>query len=150
MMLHLRKILIRYTIPILFVLMVSSLSRCKKDSSTIPNTFVDFYVYLTQPTFIKLNAVGGWVYVTGGVKGIIVYRRSSNEFAAYERSCPYDPNAANARIEVDSSNIICVDPNCGSKFNMLDNSILNGPSTRSMKTYYADYDPSGQTVHVHN
>jgi len=134
----------------LVVLLISSFDRCKKDSSTIPNVYVDFYVYLTQPANINLNAVGGWIYYTGGVKGVIVYRKGSNEFVAYERSCPYDPNAANARIEVDSSNIITIDRNCGSQFNMLDNSILHGPATRSMKTYYADYDPNAQTVHVHS
>jgi len=128
--LFLKKAYAGFLLAILFVLAVSSLDRCKKDSSTIPAVYVDFYVYLSQPDNIKLNAVGGWEYFTGGVKGVIVYRKSSNEFVAYERSCPYDPNASNARIEVDSSNIIAVDRNCGSKFNMLDNSILNGPATR--------------------
>src|SRR5271156_4875254 len=88
-------------IPVLFFVMITSWSGCKKDSSAIPNVFVDFYVYLTQPSFANLNAVGGWVAVTGGVKGIIVFKKNSTEFAAYERDCPYDPDAANARVEVD-------------------------------------------------
>lgn len=136
---------------IVFVLLLAVfpfLNQCKKESSSIPNTYVDFYVYLTQTP--SLNSVGNWVYLTGGVRGIILFRKSQSEFAAYERCCPYDPNAANARIEVDASNIIGVDHNCGSKFGLSDNSILNGPSSRPMKTYYADYDASTQSVHVHS
>ena len=134
----------------LLALILSFSASCKKESSNISYATVDFYVYLTQPSFINLNSVGGWVYVTGGVKGIIVFRKSNDEFAAYERACPYDPNTTNARLEVDSSNVIAVDRVCGSKFNLFDNSILNGPASKSMKTYYADYDPSSSTVHVHN
>jgi len=55
---------------------------------------------LTQPSYANLNAVGGWVYVTGGVRGIIIYKKNSSEFAAYERCCPYDPNVSTARVEV--------------------------------------------------
>jgi hypothetical protein len=145
-----KKQLVKAVIPVLFFVLLFSAGGCKKDNGTIPEVYVDFYLYLTQPEFAKLNAVGGWVYVTGGVKGIIIFKKSSNEFAAYERSCPYDPNAANARITVDNSNIIGVDNNCGSKFNLMDNSILSAPATRSMKTYYADYDVSLQRVHVHS
>jgi len=123
---------------------------CKKDTSNIPSVTVDLYVYLSQPNYAVLNAVGGWMPLNGGVKGIIIYRRSNDEFAAYERSCTYDPTAANARIDVDSSNVIGVDHNCGSKFSLIDNSILNGPATRPLKTYYCDYDVASQTVHVHN
>lgn len=149
---NMRKKIIRYFLPILSIAFIFILNQCKKDNSTIPNYSIDFYIYLNQPTYSNLNSVGNWLYLTGsgGSKGIIVFRKSTSEFAAYERSCPYDPNASNARIEVDSSNIIGVDRNCGSKFGLMDNSILNGPATRAMKTYYADYDQSAQTVHVHS
>ena len=140
----------KYFLLILFVSVVSSLSNCKKQSDAIPATYVDFMVYLTQPQYVSLNAVGGWVYLTGGVKGIIVFRKSPTEFAAYERDCPYDPNAANARIDVDNSGVIGVDSNCGSKFSLADNSIVNGPTTHSMRAYYADYNSSSQTIHVHS
>jgi hypothetical protein len=135
---------------ILIVLALTFSLNCKKDNSTIPSAYVDFYIYLTQPNYVKLNTVGNWMYFPDGVKGTIVFRKSFNEFAAYERSCPFDPNAANALIVVDSSNVIGVDHNCGSKFGLTDNSILNGPATRSMKTYYSDYDANTQTVHVHS
>ncbi len=146
----LRKKKSRYIISVLLLSSVLSLNQCKKDTSTIPNTYVDLYVYLSQPIYANLNSVGNWSYLTNvGVKGIILYRKSTSDFVAYERSCPYDPNATNAKIEVDASNVIGVDHNCGSKFNLVDNSILSGPAARQMKTYVADYD-GAQTVHIHN
>jgi hypothetical protein len=123
---------------------------CKKDNSTIPNVSVDIYLYLTQPESFDLNTVGGWVYVPGGVKGIIVFRKSINEFVAYERDCPYDPDVSAAKIDVDSSGVIGVDNHCGSKFSLFDNTILNGPATRGLKAYYTEYNSSNQTVYIHN
>ena len=116
--------MLKFLFPVLLAALLMN-SRCKKDNDSIPNVSVDLTIYLSQPSSVKLNAVGGWIYTDGGVRGIIVYRRSNDEFAAYERDCPFDPNAASARVEVDSSNIIAVDRNCGSKFNLLDNSIIN-------------------------
>ena len=141
---------LKYGVICVLSALVFSLSDCKKDNSTIPNVSVDIYIYLTQPSNVNLNSVGGWVYVSGGVKGIIVFRKSTTEFAAYERACPYDPDAGAAKIDVDSSGVIGVDNNCGSKFSLFDNSILNGPSTRGLKMYYAEYNSSNQTVYIHN
>jgi hypothetical protein len=140
----------KYSILCLVLAVVFFLQDCKKDSSSIPNVSVDIYIYLTQPSNINLNSVGGWVYVSGGVRGIIVFRKSTTEFAAYERDCPFDPDASAAKIEVDSSGVIGVDYNCGSKFSLFDNSILNGPATRGLKMYYAEYNPGNQTVYIHN
>ena len=140
----------RFVFPSFFIFLTLSFLQCKKDNSTIPNVYVDTYVYLSQPQYSNLNSVGNWTYIEGyGVKGIILYRKSSSEFVAYDRSCPYDPNAANARISVDASNIIGVDNNCGSQFSLFDNSIVKGPANRQMRAYYADYDGS-LTVHIHS
>lgn len=147
---RMKNILFRILYPVVIMVFIISISECKKDNSTIPNVSVDFYVYLSQPSASNLNVPGGWISTDGGVRGIIVYRKTIDEFAAYERTCPYDPNVSNARVEVDSSNVIAVDHACGSKFNLVDNTIVNGPSTRSLKTYRADYDVSAATVHVYN
>jgi hypothetical protein len=140
----------KHLIIILLSLIVFLLPDCKKDNSTIPNVSVDIYLYLTQPSNINLNSTGGWVYVSGGVKGIIVFRKSISEFAAYERDCPYDPNASAAIVSVDSSGAFGVDYNCGSKYSLFDNSILNGPATRGLKAYYTEYNSTNQTVYIHN
>jgi hypothetical protein len=125
------------------------LAGCKKSTDQIPPATVDFYIYLSQPDFQMLNTVGNFVYVTGGVKGIIVYHKSIDEFAAYERSCPYDPNVDAAKVEVDSSGLGLIDYNCGSRYNILDGSIVNGPTAYPLRQYYCEYD-GVSTLHIHN
>ena len=114
---------------IVFLTALTIIISCKKSTDQIDPATVDFYIYLTQPDFQSLNTVGNYVYVTGGVKGIVVYHKSIDEFSAYERSCPYDPNVSEAIIEVDSSGIGLVDYHCGSRYNILDGSIVNGPTS---------------------
>jgi nitrite reductase/ring-hydroxylating ferredoxin subunit len=125
---------------------------CKKNNDTqVPNVSVDFNVYLNEPSNSALNSVGNWVYISGqGVKGIIIYHRSIDEFVAYDRACPHDYYSKSASVSVDASNVFAVDSvYCGSKFNLLDGSVENGPATRPLKQYATDYDGTS-IVHVHN
>lgn len=122
---------------------------CKKSTDQIAPASVDFYVYLTQPDFQSLNTVGNYVYVTGGVKGIILYHKNLDEFAAYERSCPYDPNTSAAIVSVDSTGLGLIDYNCGSRYNILDGSIVSGPTSYPLRQYYCEYD-GVSSLHVHN
>lgn len=121
---------------------------CKKDDKTVPNSSVDIYIYTSEPSFLALNAVGGWVYITGGSKGIIVYRKSNTEFTALDRHCTYLPNTACSRVSVDSSNIIAVDTCCGSKFLITDGSVQNGPASMALKQYATSFD--GSVLHIYN
>ena len=123
--------------------------RCKKDKDEIPNVYVNFYINVTSSTqYIELNNIGGYVYLTGGVRGIIVYRNSVDEFMAYERNCPYQPQDECATVKIDNSAVIAVDTCCGSKFLIIDGSIVNGPATRQLKQYQTTFD--GVSVHVFN
>lgn len=131
------------------VVFLTLIFACKKSTDQIPAASVDFYIYLTQPDFQTLNTVGNFVYVTGGVKGIIVYHKTIDEFVAYERACPYDPNVSSAIVSVDSSGLGLVDYNCGSKYNILDGSIVNGPTSYPLRQYYCEYD-GVSALHIHN
>ena len=132
-----------------FIILLTFTFACKKSTDQIPPASVDFYIYLTQPDFQTLNTVGNFVYVTGGVKGIIVYHKTIDEFTAYERSCPYDPNTSSAIVSVDSSGLGLVDYNCGSKYNILDGSIVNGPTSYPLRQYFCEYD-GVSSLHIHN
>src|SRR5687767_10132874 len=132
-----------------FVIILAFTFSCKKNTDQIAPAQVDFYLYLTQPEFQTLNTVGNYVYVTGGVKGIIVYHKTIDEFAAYERSCPYDPNTSAAIVQVDSSGLGLVDYQCGSRYNILDGSIVNGPTAYPLRQYYCEYD-GVSALHIHN
>src|SRR5687768_13292985 len=67
---------------------------CGKDRGVIPNVLVDLTVNINNPGYINLTAVGGWMYMNGGSRGIVVYRYSPDEFNAFDRHCPYEPENA--------------------------------------------------------
>jgi len=130
-----------------FLLGLVSCSR--NEDNPVPQTYVDFYVYLNEPSNIKLNSPGGWVYFSGGSKGIVVYRLDIDHFKAFDRNCTYNSSLANAQVSVDSSGLFLADNSCGSKFVIIDGSVNNGPATVPLRQYIADYDGVG-IVHVHN
>jgi hypothetical protein len=136
----------KYFVVLSFVFLLTD---CKKSSNAIPNVAVDFNVYLNEPSYSALNAPGNFVYLTGGYKGIILYRFNIETFIAYDRACSYDPYVGAAIITVDSTGLGLSDHNCGSKFNILDGSVTKSPASLPLKRYGADFD-GVSVVHVHN
>lgn len=137
----------RYLFPILFTLMISF--GCKKDNNNnIPNTAVDIYLYTSNPSFIDVSVVGGWVYITGGVRGILIYRKSTTEFMAYDRNCTYQPDQPCATVVMESNNIAATDTCCHSRFSIYDGSVFNGPAGLPLKSYSTTYD--GNVLHIYN
>jgi nitrite reductase/ring-hydroxylating ferredoxin subunit len=129
---------------LLSVILLSS-TGCKKDSSDdsqsqIPVVPVNISLNPNSTEYIRLNPVNGWEYITGGYRGIIVYRKSQDEFNAFERACPYDWSNTSARVEVDGSGIIAACPVCKSKYILLDGTPFEGPSRYPLKQYQATYD----------
>ncbi len=136
----------------LLISLLSIFYACKKDKNRgeIPLVAVNISLALSLPEYAPLNSVGNSIEIYGGYKGILVYHRFQNEFVAFELACPYDPLESNAKVEKDSSNVIGVDYNCGSKFYLTDGSVLNGPANQSLKQYQTDYDPVSHTLNIYN
>lgn len=136
--------LLKYLPAILVFFFVVS---CRKDKQKpeIPYVVVNIQLY---PNTLDYISVSGWVYVTGGYRGLIVYRMTDNDFMAYERTCPYDPDKDCARVEVESSNITAVDSCCGSQYILTDGSPIRGPSGYSLQQYQTSYD--GNQLRIFN
>ena len=135
-----------YLVSLVIILSVIS---CKKDTDNgIPITAVDIYLYTNNPSFVNLYAIGGWAYISGGVRGILVYRKSSSEFMAYDRNCTYQPSQPCATGVVDATNSLFVDTCCLSKFSMYDGSVTQGPAVLPLKAYQTTYD--GNVLHIYN
>ncbi|MES2139430.1 MAG: hypothetical protein V4511_06955 [Bacteroidota bacterium] len=131
-----------------FVIVIS-IAACKKDTNNgVPITPVDIYLYTNNPSFVNLYGVGGWVYITGGVRGILVYRKSPSEFMAYDRNCTYQSSDACATVVVDATNILATDTCCHSKFSMYDGSVTQGPAGLPLKAYNTTFD--GNVLHIYN
>ncbi|MBI4946277.1 MAG: hypothetical protein HY840_07745 [Bacteroidetes bacterium] len=125
-----------------------ALSGCKKSNDYVPNVYVDIYLYTTDPAFSPLNAVPGYTYLSGGSKGIIVYRKSQTEFMAYDRHCTYKVSEGNV-VAVEVSGLIAKDAVCGSKFILTDGSVLSGSSASNpLKRYQISFD--GTVLHIFN
>lgn len=131
----------------LFLSLALTFSECSKSEDLIENIYVDLYLDTTLPANNSLIVTGGWVYATGGVKGIIVFRRSNDEFVAFERNCTYNPQEKCA-VAVESSNIIAHDACCGSRFQLTDGIVIKGPASRGLKQYMATFNNG--VVHVYN
>jgi len=129
---------------LLFILLAFSCGKEKQPS--IPYVYVNEILY---PNSMDYVPVGGYKYINGGYRGIIIYRMLPNEFKVYERCCPYDPEKANARVRVNSDNTTAVDSVCMSHFILLDGSPYgNGPSPYALMTYNYSYD--GETLLIYN
>lgn len=136
-------------ILLLAIIAMGLLYACKKENDNgVPIVPVDIYIYTSNPSFINLNAVGGWVYITGGARGILVYRKSISEFMAYDRNCTYNSDDPCAVVYVDLSNIIATDTCCNSMFSMVDGTVLQAPAGLPLKTYYTSFD--GNVLHIYN
>ena len=141
------KAMIKYSTLLFFTIFFLSVS-CKKDDDIIPVVPVDIYIDVNSTIYSDLNSVGGWIYLTGGYKGIIVYRSAVDLFMVYERACPYHPTTGCDRLEVDASGLVMVDSICGSKFIITDGSVINGPAARPAKQYYTNFN--GSTLYIYN
>src|SRR3954467_15365363 len=88
------------------------LSSCKKSapptqsvqSNPVPYIPVDISMYPGDPLNFTIQAIGGWKYINGGINGIILYRKSQEEFIAIERTSSYYPNNAYAKVKVQTDN----------------------------------------------
>lgn len=123
---------------------------CRKKDDVVPYVRVNFTIFLSDPDFVSLQTIGNSVYVTGGVSGIIIYRKSQDEFSAIERCCSYNPSDRCA-VLVDSSNTNVLHCNCcNSKFSIWDGSVLSGVASRSLTTYQTLFDSQYNSLKVFN
>lgn len=124
---------------------------CNKDDKVktkIPYVFVDFTI---DPKFNNLNNVGDVEVFTGGYRGIIIYRKSLEEFVAYERTCTYDPEKECSKLYIDpGTNILAKDTCCGSTFLLLDGIPTAGPASIPLKQYRTSYDAVNSRLRVYN
>ena len=128
-------------------ILLISLGDCKKNKDIIPTVYVDRYLYTTDPAFSPLNAISGYAYLSGGSKGILVFRNSQTEFIAYDRHCPYKVDDGNT-VTVDASGLFAIDAACNSKFLITDGSPNSGPAVNSLKRYQTAFD--GTVLHIFN
>lgn len=130
-------------------LIASMLPACRKSQpGGIPPVQVDIAINVNNPAYVDLAVPGGWLYLTGGSQGLIVYRASNNEFRAMDRHCPYQASNI-CRVNVDSSEVVARDQSCcGSAYLITDGSVIQGPSALPLQRYNTSFN--GTTLRIYN
>lgn len=100
----------------------------KNKQHPVPSIPFDITINLTLPSYSELNGVGGYAFVSGGSKGIIVYRRSIDEFIAFDRHSPADIDGVCATpLTPDTNNFLVLNDICnGAQFSLYDGSVISG------------------------
>ena len=134
----------------LIILIQTGFFHCSTDYP-IPEVYVNFIVQLTSPGYQDLTVPGNSVIIPNeGNKGIIVTRINTEEFAAYDATCTYDPEVSNGVVEIKEASLgVC--KSCGSTFFlMFTGSVESGPAGLPLKSYVVEYNQSAQTLLIHN
>ncbi len=120
---------------------------CNKASSTNSATsgLVNQTINISYPQYSALNTIGNYVYIpmpNAGVRGIILYRYSQEQFNAYERSCTYNTASSCGPVVVLAGNFYIQDTckNCGSKFLLVSGAVATGPATIPLTQYKTSWD----------
>jgi len=130
-------------------LVVLSSNSCQRDNiSGIPYVPVNFQLTVANPDFARLQAIGGWVYITGGSRGIIIYRATPDEFRAYDRHCTFQV-LDGCQTTVDNTDVTAVDSDCcSSKFLIIDGAPIDGPANIGLQQYNTQFN--GNTLFITN
>jgi hypothetical protein len=124
--------------------MVFVWSSCRKNNNNpVPSIPFDMTIDINLPSYSSLIGVGGWTYVAGGSRGIIIYRRAIDEFVAFDRHSPADQEGICSQpLTPDSSNFLQLNDSCsGAKFSLYDGSPISG-SEYGLRQYQTVYNGS--------
>ena len=121
---------------------------CQQEEDYIQNVMVDINLNLTLPEFSDLQTIGNYIFVNGGVKGIIVYHQGFDIYKTYDRNCSYEPSIACAKIDSINASIAMCNC-CDSKFLLDQNGqTIDGPALLPLKQYSNNL--SGNLLYIYN
>ncbi len=137
---------------------------CKKNAPVnpnIPKVNINLTLDPNSTLFLELNSVGGWIYldevpgmyIPPPSRGVLVYRQNVDEFLAYERQPPNNPDqCCNAQQQctrlVFDPPFFVLDTCSDTRYNLLDGNIFEGEGIYPLIRYNAYYD--GGTLYISN
>ena len=144
---------------LLALMVVAFLQGCREtiENPNYPNAIINFTIYPNSIHEHELNTVSGYKYYTSDPmstsRGIIVYRLSMDEFRAYDRLPPNNPNACcdgdgNCTRLVVEDGIWVVDHCNDIKYNIINGEIFEGDGIYPLIQYHTSFD--GFELHVYN
>ena len=134
-------------IILLAIVMLTGCKGCRENNSLVPLVSVDFSININDASYFELTSITGWVYVTGGSRGIIIYRNNIDQFTAFDRHAPYNVGDG-CRVFVEEDEITLQDECSDSSWLILDGSLISGPAEQPLKQYSTNL--SGSILRVTN
>lgn len=141
----------------IFLLLAILLSGCRDphENPYYPNAIIDITINLNKIDYYDLRVVSGFTYLTSDPmstsRGIIVYRLSEDEFRAYDRLPPNNPNCHDdngnlTRLVVDFPFVV---DNCNEiKYNIINGDLFEGDGVYPLIQYHTSFN--GYEVHIFN
>ena len=108
------------------------LSGCVDTPGVIPYVDVQVDLNLSLPAYNNLNFPNNWLYISGGSRGLIVYRYTLDEFVVLDRHATWDVGAG-CQCTVSPDGYTIEDPCSGSQWYIFDGSIIQGPTTAPLE-----------------
>jgi len=139
----------RYCLLLILFLSLPAFWGCDKERrERVPNVYVNFSIDITSGQYTELQMIGGWVYVTGGWRGIVLYRNTMDEIVALDRTSTYKPESLGTQVVVEPGSPIAADTLNGMRYLLMDGSVLEGPVSIPLKRYGTTFN--GIILHVYN
>lgn len=131
------------------IFLLTGFASCKPDLTDDAIPYINFpdivITNLSLPEYADLNSKG-WIYLDGGIRGLILYKSNASTYLTYERNCSYHPNEAGATVDVDVSGFFMIDYVCKSSFSWDDGTPTGGPAWRPLRRYKTYLDGSKLTI----
>lgn len=132
------------------VLFFGLLSSCAGDDEgmrPVAPALVNIEINLSNIQYQNLRQIGGFIYLEGGHRGLIVYHESQAGYRVWDRLCTNEPTDKCGVVEMHSSGFYMEDPCCGSTFD-LDGFPTSGPARHALVEYSAFSD--GTFLYISN
>ncbi len=134
----------------LFAALLLIFSCNKNRNHPVPSIPFDISINISLPSYADLQGVGSWTFVNGGARGIIVYRKSYDQFVAFDRQSPTEGGADCATpLTPDSTNFLQLNDICsGATFSLYDGSPMSG-ADYGLRQYQVVWD-GNYVVRIYN
>lgn len=135
----------------LSIALIIILVGCGKKDNPVPLTSINYVIYNVESDsrYSNLRVSGGSEYLKAGnicvgynCNGVVLYRMKTtdetDDFRAYDRTCPYEANDCSMVIDEHWSYILRC-PQCGSEFNMEGGFMEKGPAYYPLREFDCDF-----------
>lgn len=138
-----------FFIQLILLTVAFSCKRDNGDEPQVPRIATDLTININLPQYNSLSNPGGWAYVTGGSRGIIVYRIGLDEFSAFDRHCPYNVTQGCQVSVLDgiiAEDTVC----CHSQFEILYGTPVTGPAEHTLQSFRTQFNPNANLLRIYN